>query len=130
MHVACAVIERDGRVLAAQRGASMSHPLKWEFPGGKIKSGETPAACLVRELREELGITVAVREVLATSTHRYPSFTVTLHPMRCAVESGRLALHEHAAVSWLAPGELLALDWAQADLPVVAAYLARGSAQP
>lgn len=108
----------------------MSLPLKWEFPGGKIKSGEAPDSCLRRELKEELGVTVSVREVLSPATHRYPSFTVTLHPFRCAIESGTLTLHEHRAVIWLQPTELVTLDWAAADLPVIAAYLARMAARP
>jgi 8-oxo-dGTP diphosphatase len=124
LHVACAIIENQGLVLAAQRSAAMSLPLKWEFPGGKIKDGELPDACLRREVNEELGIAVSVREVLTPATHHYQSFTVTLHPFRCAIESGTLTLHEHAAVLWLAPEELLTLDWAEADLPVIGAYLA------
>ena len=125
LHVACAIIENQGLVLAAQRSAAMSLPLTWEFPGGKIKGGESPEACLHRELNEELEIAVSVREALSPATHRYPAFTVTLHPFRCALESGILTLHEHAAVLWVQPEELLSLDWAEADLPVIAAYLAR-----
>jgi 8-oxo-dGTP diphosphatase len=130
LHVACAIIEKQGLVLAAQRSAAMSLPLKWEFPGGKIRSGESPDICLHRELKEELGITVSVREALSPATHRYPTFTVTLHPFRCAIESGILTLHEHAAVLWLQPRELLTLDWAAADPPVIEAYLARLAARP
>ena len=58
IHVACAIIERDGLVLAARRSASMSFPLKWEFPGGKIDPGESPQECLHRELLEEMGVSV------------------------------------------------------------------------
>jgi len=130
LHVACAIIENQGLVLAAQRSAAMSLPLKWEFPGGKIRSGESPEAGLRRELKEELEIAVRVREALSPATHRYPTFTVTLHPFRCAVEAGILTLHEHAAVQWLQPEKLLTLDWAAADLPVIAAYLARIAARP
>jgi len=130
LHVACAIIENRGLVLAAQRSAAMSLPLKWEFPGGKIRSRESPEACLRRELDEELGIAVSVHEALPPATHRYPTFTVTLHPFRCAIESGTLTLHEHAAVLWLAPEELLSLDWAAADLPVIEGYLARTAARP
>lgn len=130
LHVACAIIENNGLVLAAQRSAAMSLPLKWEFPGGKIKSGESSESCLHRELKEELGVSVRVREALSPSTHHYPSFTVTLHPFRCAIASGTLALHEHQAVRWLRPEELVTLDWAVADLPVIAAYLARKAARP
>ena len=107
----------------------MSLPLKWEFPGGKIKDGESPAACLHRELNEELGVAVSGLEALSPATHRYPTFTVTLHPFCCALASGSLALHEPAAVLWLAPAELLTLDWAEADLPVIEAYLARTAAR-
>ena len=125
IRVACGIIERGGLVLAAQRSSTMSLPLKWEFPGGKIQSGESPEDCLRRELAEELGIAAVVREQLPPSTHRYPSFTVTLYPMRCSIASGDLTLHEHAALAWVRPGELGGLDWAAADLPVIEAYLAR-----
>jgi len=108
----------------------MSLPLKWEFPGGKIKRNESPDSCLRRELKEELEIAVSVQEALSPATHRYPTFTVTLHPFRCAIESGTLTLHEHAAVLWLQPEELLCLDWAEADLPVIGEYLARVAARP
>ena len=108
----------------------MSLPLKWEFPGGKIRSSESPETCLLRELNEELGISVSVREALSPATHRYPAFTVTLHPFRCALESGPLTLYEHEAVLWLKPEELLSLDWAEADLPVIDSYLVRRAARP
>ncbi len=124
LHVACAIIERDGLVLAAQRSSTMSLPLKWEFPGGKIDPGESPEECLRRELVEELGIQVTIKRALLPHTHRYPTFTVTLHPFICAVESGRIVLHEHAAIAWLLPERLLQLDWAEADLPVIERYLA------
>lgn len=122
IHVACALIEQDGRVLAAQRSASMSMPLKWEFPGGKIHEGESAEACLKREVREELGIGVAVGRPLAVVTHRYPALTVTLYPFRCSILAGTITLHEHAALAWLMPEELHALDWADADLPVLDEY--------
>ena len=130
LQVACAIIERGGLVLATQRSAAMSLPLKWEFPGGKIRQGESPAGCLRRELLEELGIEAPVIEALAPSTHRYASFTVTLHPFRCREPSGPITLHEHAALAWVAPGDLPALDWAEADLPVIAAYRARVADAP
>ena len=123
LHVTCAIIERNGVVLAAQRSAIMSQPLKWEFPGGKIDPGETPEECLIREILEEMGIRVHVGESLPSSTHQYPALTVTLYPFICSIESGEIILHEHSAMSWLPPSELHTLDWAEADLPVIAAYL-------
>jgi 8-oxo-dGTP diphosphatase len=126
LQVSCAIIERAGLVLAAQRSQSMSHPGKWEFPGGKIIPGESPAACLRREIREELGLEVETGLQLPPSTHRYPALTVTLHPFVCTITAGKPFLHEHAAITWLPPAELASLDWAEADLPVLAAYLAQG----
>lgn len=122
VHVSCAIIERDGLILAAQRSAVMSLPLKWEFPGGKIHEGETPEQCLQRELVEEMGIHVRVGQGLPVTTHNYPDFTVTLYPFVCAIESGEIILHEHAAVAWLPPERLLELDWAEADLPILSWY--------
>lgn len=123
LHVACAIIERDGLVLAAQRSSTMSLPDKWEFPGGKIDLGESPEECLQRELVEEMGIHVHAGESLPPSTHLYPTFAITLHPFVCAIESGEIVLHEHAALIWLPPDKLHTLDWAEADLPVIQSYL-------
>ncbi|MDA8085083.1 MAG: (deoxy)nucleoside triphosphate pyrophosphohydrolase [Nitrospiraceae bacterium] len=123
LHVACAIVEKDGRVLAAQRGIAMSMPLKWEFPGGKIEHGESPEDCLRRELVEELGLKVNVSYALPPHTHSYDTFTVTLYPFVCTLGSGELTVHEHAAVAWFPPEELTVLDWAEADLPVIKTYL-------
>jgi 8-oxo-dGTP diphosphatase len=123
IHVTCAIIEREGLVLAARRSASASMPLKWEFPGGKIDPGETREQCLRRELSEELRIGVSVLRTLPASTHRYPAFTITLHPFVCSIASGEIVLHDHEAVRWLKPDELVSLDWSEADVPVLESYL-------
>lgn len=102
----------------------MNMPLKWEFPGGKIDPGESAEQCLRRELVEEMGIHVYVGKSLPAHTHHYPTFTVTLYPFVCIIESGVIVLHEHAAAVWLSPDELHTLDWAEADLPVIKSYLA------
>lgn len=125
IHVTCAIIEKDGLVLAAQRSAITTLPLKWEFPGGKIDPGESTEECLRRELVEELGIEVSVTEILPAVTYRYPALTVTLYPFICAISAGTVVLHEHAAVVWLSAEELPTLDWAAADLPVLEEYLGR-----
>jgi 8-oxo-dGTP diphosphatase len=106
LHVACAIIERDCLVLAAQRSASMSLPLKWEFPGGKIDPGETPQECLKRELLEEMGVAIDVVKPLSVHTHHYPEFAVTLYPYVCSIASGEIVLHEHSAIVWLLPADL------------------------
>jgi 8-oxo-dGTP diphosphatase len=125
IHVTCAIIERNGLVLAAQRSAFMSLALKWEFPGGKILQGELPEECLRRELMEELNIGVKVGPTLSPCTHRYPSFTITLYPFICIIDSGEITLYEHAAIAWLPREELHILDWAEADVPVIESYLAK-----
>lgn len=124
IHVACAIIEHDGRVLAAQRSETMNMPLKWEFPGGKLEPGETPEACLLREVREELAIGVSLDRALPVTTHAYETFTVTLYPFVCTPADGVMTLIEHRSVAWMEPERMLALDWAEADLPIIAGYLA------
>ena len=119
LHVACAVIERGGLLLSVQRSVTMSLPLKWEFPGGKIEPGEDAAACLRREVREELGVEVHIGAPLPAAAHDYPEFSVVLYPFRCRIASGALTLHEHAAARWLSPADLFSVDWAAADLPVL-----------
>lgn len=125
LHVACAIIEQSGMVLAAQRSARMNLPLKWEFPGGKIEAGETPVECLARELLEELEIAVVIGDALTPVSHSYDDFTVTLYPYVCSMNEGTMTLHEHAAIVWVEPQNLPELDWAVADLPIIAEYLAR-----
>lgn len=120
IHVACAIIRHNGRILATQRSESMLLPLKWEFPGGKLEPGESPKDCLMRELYEELGITVRIGEGLDPVTHRYPYATITLYPFWCDQPEGQLTLYEHCASCWLPPHELSQLDWADADLPIIA----------
>lgn len=125
LHVACALIEKEGLLLAAQRSATMNLPLKWEFPGGKIEAGESPEACLHRELREEMEISVEIGRALLPCTHHYADFTVTLYPFLCQLATAEIVLREHAAMQWVEPAELMTLDWAAADLPVIREYLAR-----
>lgn len=124
IQVVCAVIEQDGLILATQRSATMSLPLKWEFPGGKLEQGESLQECLERELHEELGITVRIGQGLPPVTHHYPAFSVTLHPFRCDQISGEPILHEHLAACWLPPHRLQELDWAEADWPILETLVA------
>lgn len=123
LQVVCALIEEAGRVLVARRSLTQSLPLKWEFPGGKIEPDESRAEALIREIGEELTLGIEVGEALDPVNHDYPEFTVTLHPFRCRITSGQPHPREHAEIAWCVPGELRALDWAEADLPVVDAYL-------
>jgi 8-oxo-dGTP diphosphatase len=122
VHVACAIIERDGLVLSALRSASMNLPLKWEFPGGKVEPDEGLEECLRRELVEEMGICIEVGRPLTPATHEYPTFIVTLYPYVCTILSGEITLFEHSAISWLPAAQMHELDWADADLPIIKEY--------
>lgn len=124
LHVSCAIIEQDGTVLAAQRSSTTSLPLKWEFPGGKIEVDESPEECLVRELQEELGVSVCISGTLTPATHSYPDFTVTLYPFTCRLAGGTVTMYEHHALQWIEPHCMADLDWAAADLPIIREYLA------
>lgn len=119
--VTCAIIVEEGRVLAAQRSISMSHPLKWEFPGGKVEVGETPEECIVREIHEELGLELMVSGAGPAVFKPHASGrTLELLPFVCKVVSGALQLREHAQVRWCGPEELSELDWADADVEILA----------
>jgi len=123
--VVCAVIEREGLVLLAQRPPHKLLPLKWEFPGGKVEPGEDPAAAIVREIREELGCTVVVTRALRPFTHDYKTVVIEMIPFVCALAPDSPAPHplEHTALAWAAPGGLGAYDLAAADWPVAAMLL-------
>ena len=116
-NVVAAVVEVDGKVLCMQRGVTRysytSH--LWEFPGGKIEPGETPQQALHRELIEEMNLDVEVHELLATVTHDYPDFTITLAAYRCTATGTDFIMREHAASRWLPWDELHLLDWCAAD---------------
>lgn len=124
LDVSCAIIEKDGLVLAAQRSESMSLPLKWEFPGGKLAHQETAADCLIREIKEELGVDITISSSLSPSDWRYSDFSITLYPFVCELDCGKIMLAEHKSIEWVKPEELPGLDWAEADVPVVHDYLA------
>lgn len=121
--VACGVIEDRGKVLVAQRSETMSMPLKWEFPGGKLHEGESAEDCLVRELYEELGVIAVVGRQLPPVFHRYVDFDIELLPFVCTLKEGEISLTEHRAIAWVAPCKLGELDWPEADIPVIASYL-------
>ena len=121
MRVVAGAIVRDGRVLAARRGAGGREPLLWELPGGKVEGGETDAQALVRELREELRVDVDVQLELGTSTWSYAHGEITLVAWRCSLRSGEPVAVEHAELRWLSRHELDSVEWAPADLPLLEA---------
>lgn len=124
MLVTCAIIlNPKNQILVTQRSSTMHLPLKWEFPGGKIEANETPEACLVREIKEELNIDIEIIEGLNANDHQYPDKFIRLMPFICRQTGGEIILKEHADYKWLDRKDLLDLDWAEADVEVVREYL-------
>ena len=118
--VTCAIIRKEGGlILAAQRPPDSHLAGKWEFPGGKIADGETEEACIVREIREELGIEIQTGSRLRPSTHDYGEKVIQLIPFECEVVSGVPEAREHAALQWVDQSNLDTLDWCEADVPIV-----------
>jgi 8-oxo-dGTP diphosphatase len=116
--VAAAVIVREGRILACQRGHGELAG-GWEFPGGKLEEGETARQACVREVNEELGIKVADLEPFVSLEYEYPSFHMHLETFTCSVASGEPERREHWDLRWLAAHELDSVPWLPADLQVV-----------
>lgn len=121
--VCCAIIEHKGRVLAAQRAKCTSNPGKWEFPGGKKEPAETYQECIIREIKEELSITVSVIMGLEPVVHNYTDKTIRLHPFICGFNGDDLELKEHQQARWFLPSEMGPLDWSAADMKVLKKYM-------
>ena len=118
--VTAAVIVRDGRVLICRRRADQKHPLKWEFPGGKVEPGEDPAAGLSRELDEELGIRVEQAEEITRFSFQYPGWPpILLVFFRVERYCGRPENRIFAEIHWAAAAELTRFDFLEGDVEFV-----------
>lgn len=116
--VVAAIIVRDGRVFATQRGYGEWKDW-WEFPGGKIESGEEPQEALKREIREELATEIEVGEWLTTVEYDYHKFHLSMRCFLCSPVSGELSLLEHEDARWLSLDELDSVKWLPADLQIL-----------
>lgn len=121
--VAALIFDEKGRVLATQC-APHKHGGGWEFPGGKIESGEAAEVAVVREIGEELSLEVEVGQLLHTVNWHYPKFYLRMHCYVCSLQGGELTLREHVAARWLTADELDSLEWLPADVDVLP-WLAR-----
>lgn len=118
IEVVAAVIKKDGRVFATQRGYGDFKDM-WEFPGGKIEPGESPEDALKREIKEELDADISVDSFLQTVEYDYPKFHLILHCFLCSLKNDTLHLLEHESARWLFANELDSVEWLPADLSIV-----------
>ena len=118
IEVVAAVIHKEGAYFATQRGYGEFEGM-WEFPGGKIESGESREVALKREIREELGVDITIDKFLCTTDYDYPSFHLTMHCYLCSVKSGEIELREHKSARWLTTKTLDSVEWLPADKYII-----------
>jgi len=116
--VTAAIIKKENKILIAKRKEGHLAN-KWEFPGGKIESNETPEDCLKRELREEFGIGTKIGKLLATSIYEYPHIKIKLMAYEVEYIAGEFKLNDHHEIKWVSKEDILIYDFAPADIPIV-----------
>ena len=119
IQVTAAIIEKDGKILIAQRKPESHQANKWEFPGGKVEDDEAPVECLEREMMEEFNILVSIGEYLGASVYHYDHISIELMVYRTFWTGGDLVLKDHAAYKWVEVRDLDRYDFAPADIPFV-----------
>ena len=124
VHVAAAIIQDGEKFLAAQRGYG-EFKGGWEFPGGKLEPGETGADACVREIQEELHVTVGNLDFLCTVEHDYVTFHLVMDCFTCQISNGTINDSEHEDMRWLDANHLWDVDWLPADIKVVKALEAK-----
>jgi 8-oxo-dGTP diphosphatase len=124
IRVTCAIIRNDeNEVLIVQRGEKSDHPFKWEFPGGKIKEGESEEECIIREIREELSIEIVICGRHEEVDFDYGKKQIILIPFVCDTLDDLPMLSEHIGYKWLSPAELRNVDFSEADVIIAENYL-------
>lgn len=118
VEVVAAIILHNGKVLATQKGSGEFKGL-WEFPGGKIESGETKEEAIIREIKEELALVITPEKLLISIEHDYSTFHLCMHCFLSVVKEGQISLLEHNDACWLSPAELDRVKWLPADIKVV-----------
>ena len=121
IEVVAAIIQHENKILCVQRDENKLGYIskKYEFPGGKVESGETLQETIIREIQEELKIKIVPIQQFITVDHEYPDFNLKMHSYICKCENVEIVLTEHIQYKWLKINELIDLDWAAADIPIV-----------
>lgn len=128
--VVAAILEKEGKILLAQRPPHADQPGMWEFAGGKVEAGETQPEALVRELREELGINAEPARYVASHQREVSGRLIHLHAWHVPSFSGELTAHYHSALVWCTPQEALTYALAPADIPLLNAFILLRDARP
>ncbi len=123
--VVAAIIEKDGKILAPQRGYG-EFKGGWEFPGGKVEPGETSQHAIKREIEEELEAEINVGQLVCDVNHDYPAFHLDMDCFLCTLTNGSYALLEHSAARWLDADGLRSVGWLPADDEVLSAIESQG----
>ncbi len=118
INVVAAVIMKEGRVFATQRGYGEFKD-GWEFPGGKVEAGESPEEALRREIREELEVEVNVGDLIDTIEYDYPAFHLSMKCYACTIAGGSPHILEHEAARWLTADQLDSVAWLPADITLI-----------
>jgi 8-oxo-dGTP diphosphatase len=122
--VTCAIIRNeDNEILIVQRGENTDHPLKWEFPGGKINEGESEEECIIREIEEELSMDIVICSRMENVDYDYGIKQISLIPFVCDTLDDLPVLSEHLDFKWLAPSGLMEVNFSEADVIVAHNYL-------
>lgn len=116
--VVAAIIQKENKILATKRGYGEFINM-WEFPGGKIESGETKEQALVREIKEELNIEISVDKFAIDIEYQYPNFYLFMSCFMCSIKEGSIELLEHNDGKWITKEELNTLNWLPADINTV-----------
>lgn len=118
IRVVAAVIRSEDKIFATARGYG-EFKGQWEFPGGKIESGETPQEALVREIQEELDVKIEIGDLIDTIEYDYSSFHLSMDCFWCNVTEGEITLKEAEDARWLSKDELYSVDWLPADMRLI-----------
>lgn len=125
IHVVGAIIIKDKKILATQRGYG-DYAGWWEFPGGKIESGEKPEEALIREIKEELDADIIIDRFFGMTEYDYPKFHVLMRCFLCCLVDDDISLIEHRSALWLGRDNIFSVKWLGADLPIIEQLIIQG----
>ncbi|CAM7354403.1 pyrimidine (deoxy)nucleoside triphosphate diphosphatase [Enterobacter intestinihominis] len=130
LDVVAAILEKEGKILLAQRPEHADQPGMWEFAGGKVEAGETQPEALIRELREELGIEAVPARYVASHQREVSQRLIHLHAWHVPEFSVQLKAHYHSALVWCTPEDAFTYALAPADIPLLEAFILLRDARP